>query len=137
MRGKQFAWIFTDFQMSVIKIVIIILIMIINIIISHYHNIKIKYERQSGNCAGYLKRYTSVICSIINQMFFYSRPLLLICYRNWIGKKTHAGHAAFEKKWRGSGIFQIFFRQDGWHCFRSFQEHASYQVGDAPFKKFA
>ena len=87
--------------------------MIINIIISHYHNIKIKYERQSGNCAGYLKRYTSVICSIINQMFFYSRPLLLICYRNRIGKKTHAGHAAFEKKWRGSSIFQIFFRQDG------------------------
>ena len=82
MRGKQFAWISTDFQMSVIKIVIIILIMIMNIIISHYHNIKIKYERQSGNCAGYLKRYTSIICSFIHQFFFYSCPLFLIWYCN-------------------------------------------------------
>ena len=57
--------------------------MIINIIISHYHNIKIKYERRSGNCAGYLKRYTLIICSFIHQnYFFYSRPLFLIWYCN-------------------------------------------------------
>ena len=104
MRGKQFAWISTDFQMSVIKIVIIILIMIINIIISYYHNIKIKYERQSGNCAGYLKRYTSIICSFIHQIFF----LLVLFF--WFGivierKETHAGWLKcepqrFESYWR-------------------------------------
>ena len=72
IRGKEFALIFTDFQMSVIKIVIIILIMIINIIISHFHNIKIKYERESVNCADYLKRYTSIVCSFIHQKFFFT-----------------------------------------------------------------
>ena len=81
--------------------------MIINTIISHYHNIKIKYERQSGNYAGYLKRYTSIICSFIHQIFFYSRPLFLICYRNRKGKKTHADHAAFEKK---KGVAPVFFK---------------------------
>ena len=83
--------------------------MIINTIISHYYNIKIKYERQSVNCAVYLKRYTSIICSFIHQIFFYSRRLFLIWYRNRKGKKTHADHA----EGRGSCIFQIFFRQDG------------------------
>ena len=42
-------------------------------------------------------------------IFFYFRPLFLIWYRNRKEKKTHAGRAAFEKKWRGSDIFQIFF----------------------------
>ena len=71
MRAKQFAWISNDFQMSVIKIVISILMMIINIIISHYHNIKKKYERQSDNCAGYLKSYNSIICSFTHEIFFF------------------------------------------------------------------
>ena len=60
--------------------------MIINTIIGRYHNIKI--------------------------IFFYSRPLFLIWYRNQKERK-HADRAAFEKKSRGSSIFQIFFRQSG------------------------
>ena len=113
MRAKQFAWISTDFQMSVIKIVISILMMIINIIISHYHNIKKKYERQSDNCAGYLKSYNSIICSFTHEIFFfYSRPLFLIWYRNQ-KERNPRWPCSFQKKRRGSSIVQIFFRQDG------------------------
>ena len=109
MRAKQFAWISNDFQMSVIKIVISILMMIINIIISHYHNIKKKYERQSDNCAGYLKSYNSIICSFTHEIFFfYSRPLFLIWYRNQ-KERNPRWPCSFQKKWRGSSIVQIFF----------------------------
>ena len=112
--------------------------MIINIIISHYNNIKIKYEKQSGNFAGSLKRFTSIIFSIINQIVFFTLVLFfLFDIVIKTEKKTHAGHAAFEKNDVFRSFFQIFFRQDGWHCSRSFLEDASYEVGDAPSKKIA
>ena len=31
-----------------------------------YHNIKIKYEMQSDNCASYVKSYNSIICIFTN-----------------------------------------------------------------------
>ena len=111
--------------------------MIINIIISHYNNIKIKYEKQSGNFAGSLKRFTSIIFSIINQIVFLLSSSFSYLISSSKGKKTHAGHAAFEKNDVFRSFFQIFFRQDGWHCSRSFLEDASYEVGDAPSKKIA
>ena len=111
MRAKQFAWISNDFQMSVIKIVISILMMIINIIISHYHNIKKKYERQSDNCAGYLKSYNSIICSFIHEIyfFFYSRPLFLIWYRNQMERNPRWPCSFQKKNDEARALFKYFF----------------------------
>ena len=91
-----------------------IVLIIINIIIIHYHNIKIKHERQYGNCAGYLKRYASIICSIINQIFFFT-SVLFFWFGTVIGKKRKPTLVVqLSKK---NGVAPIFFKYSFFYIF--------------------